>query len=47
MLKIEQVGFNLLKIKDVYAILDGDKSFRSDALDEDVSLPYQSGPMVS
>ena len=46
MLKSEQVGFNLLKTKDVYAILDGDKSFRSDALDEDVSLPYQSGPML-
>lgn len=35
MLKSEQVGFNLLKTKDVYAILDGDKSFRSDALDEE------------
>lgn len=46
MLKSEQVGFNLLKTKEVYAILDGDKSFGSDALDEDVSLPYQSGPML-
>lgn len=46
MLKSEQAGFNLLKTKDVYAILDGDKSFRSDALDEDISLPYQSGPML-
>lgn len=42
----EQAGFNLLKSKDVYAILDGDTSFRSDALDEEVSLPYQSGPKL-
>ena len=46
MFKKEQAGFNLLKSKDVYAILDGDTSFRSDALDEEVSLPYQSGPKL-
>lgn len=46
MFEKEQAGFNLLKSKDVYAILDGDTSFRSDALDEEVSLPYQSGPKL-
>lgn len=46
MFEKDQAGFNLLKSKDVYAILDGDTSFRSDALDEEVSLPYQSGPKL-
>ena len=46
MFEKEQAGFNFLKSKDVYAILDGDTSFRSDALDEEVSLPYQSGPKL-
>lgn len=46
MFEKEQAGFNLLKSKDVYAILDGDTSFRSDTLDEEVSLPYQSGPKL-
>ena len=46
MFEKEQAGFNFLKSKDVYAILDGYTSFRSDALDEEVSLPYQSGPKL-
>lgn len=36
----------LLKTREIYNILDGDAQFRSDELGEDVSLPYQSGPML-
>ena len=45
MFKKECAGFNLLKSKEVYAILDGDTSFRSDVLNEDVS-PVSIGPKV-
>ena len=36
----------LLKAREIYDILDGDKHFFSTDLDEEVSLPYQSGPML-
>ncbi len=36
-------SFELLKTKNIYAILDGDADFYSSILDETVSMPYQTG----
>lgn len=36
----------LLKARKIYDVLDGDAKFHSNELDEDVNLPYQSGPML-
>ena len=36
----------LLKTREIYDVLDGDAKLHSNELDEDVNLPYQSGPML-
>lgn len=41
-----KVTSTLLKTRRIYDMLDGDAQFRSDELGEDVSLSYQSGPML-
>ena len=38
--------FSFLRVKSIYEILDGDTHFKSSKLDEEVSLPYQSGPKL-
>ena len=38
--------FAFLRVKGIYEILDGDTHFKSSKLDEEVSLPYQSGPKL-
>ena len=42
----QKVTLTLLRTRKIYDILDGDAQFHSDELDEDVNLPYQSGPML-